>query len=174
MATYPLGRSIPACAGEPNASLLLIHFRVNPRVCGGAAVRWQSAAGERWVNPRVCGGAVRALLNLCRGQSPRVRGSRIQIPVSHLGERSIPACAGEPIASPLPGYARVNPRVCGGATRSRHILTGRVNPRVCGGADGAGHEDVSAVNPRVCGGAGGVALFAGPWGQSPRVRGSQA
>ncbi len=70
--------SIPACAGEPqNHKSLVPTQKVDPRVCGGAAM------GIDWM--------VRD-----EGRSPRVRGS----PHIHGGgndrARSIPACAGEP------------------------------------------------------------------------------
>ncbi len=172
-------RSIPACAGEPagpdrGAGI----WQVDPRVCGGASV-------------------TRCRLSPLGGRSPRVRGSpdTLVIVVDRVG--SIPACAGEPIATPRPAPGwRVDPRVCGGAVRcacSRSPLRGR-SPRVRGSlADGgqqaandgsipacAGEPMVrrcvprsTGVDPRVCGGACGR-MYCG-WrslGRSPRVRGS--
>ncbi len=71
-------RSIPACAGEPvvygHPSVL---YGVYPRVCGGAG--WELLG-----------------VSLCRGLSPRVRGS-LGLDLAALErDRSIPACAGEP------------------------------------------------------------------------------
>ena len=72
-------RSIPACAGEPDASCEIQTIAsVYPRVCGGTAVllrRYERALGL----------------------SPRVRGNRSFPPSAQLKTRSIPACAGEPI-----------------------------------------------------------------------------
>ena len=70
--------SIPACAGEPRASMTL--------------------AASPWVYPRVCGGTLigrETDMNL-NGLSPRVRGNlaRRVVDPAHYG--SIPACAGEP------------------------------------------------------------------------------
>ena len=79
------GRSIPACAGEPN------EIR-----------QWASLL---WVYPRVCGGTSRDefLGHSCSGLSPRVRGNPVGDLGSHRCLRSIPACAGEP-ALPLPRH----------------------------------------------------------------------
>ena len=73
-----LERSIPACAGEPLAPLLLeLSKRVYPRVCGGTATQMSA---KNWL----------------MGLSPRVRGNLQDslVPIILLG--SIPACAGEP------------------------------------------------------------------------------
>ena len=73
------GRSIPACAGEPNTSLgLRLMRKVYPRVCGGTGVT-EYKKGED------------------NGLSPRVRGNRWLALLAYLIFRSIPACAGEPI-----------------------------------------------------------------------------
>ena len=71
-------RSIPACAGEP----------------------WLAGlkAYSLWVYPRVCGGTD-SPEPTCRssyGLSPRVRGNRSKRGHPECGQRSIPACAGEP------------------------------------------------------------------------------
>ena len=90
-------RSIPACAGEP---------RVRPGALTGTTVY-----------PRVCGGTPpsRPGVSQHEGLSPRVRGN---LPISQGhgdSQRSIPACAGEPILRER-GYngGTVYPRVCGG------------------------------------------------------------
>ncbi len=91
----------PACAGEPRRE-------------------WGSAMGEQ-VYPRVCGGTkvqVRpALVN--QGLSPRVRGNPGESSPHNLTQRSIPACAGEPLSH---GYTTsmiaVYPRVCGGTVKA--------------------------------------------------------
>ena len=91
--------SIPACAGEPFASLVPpTAIQVYPRVCGGATAR------PGWAG---------------RGQglSPRVRGSLTVDIRSRLVEGSIPACAGEPELQMSRVWERgVYPRVCGGAS----------------------------------------------------------
>ena len=72
-------RSIPACAGEPQACHRgHIWYRVYPRVCGGT-----------------CQGVGRNAYG--RGLSPRVRGNRHKRYGVPLDFRSIPACAGEPL-----------------------------------------------------------------------------
>ena len=112
-----VGRSIPACAGEP------IHVRYYGDFAG--------------VYPRVCGGTTetRGGILANSGLSPRVRGN-LRSPI--LGERcvgSIPACAGEPRAT-RPGQRRpqVYPRVCGGtvSVMAYGRTHGGLSPRVRG------------------------------------------
>ena len=90
-------RSIPACAGEPAASLPSAEvIRVYPRVCGGTYVCIRLNARRKGLSPRVRGnhGAPERL--------PAVIGS-------------IPACAGEPPGCcPTSLHGEVYPRVCGG------------------------------------------------------------
>ena len=90
-------RSIPACAGEPR--------------------RRASPSPDSTVYPRVCGGTSVSLVNTFdfSGLSPRVRGNRARLGVGVLFERSIPACAGEPVRARLYLAGQgVYPRVCGG------------------------------------------------------------
>ena len=74
--------SIPACAGEASlAAVVGRRLGVYPRVCGG------SRPDGRQRRPH-------------QGLSPRVRGKRIAVKLSHPRPRSIPACAGEaPLAN---------------------------------------------------------------------------
>ena len=114
---YELGRSIPACAGEP-ARCERRHQRlgVYPRVCGGT-----------WTTRR--------RINWGRGLSPRVRGNLTVVRQSTDATRSIPACAGEPTCQGLGGrLRRVYPRVCGGTLhRLGQIASGwGLSPRVRG------------------------------------------
>ena len=173
-------RSIPACAGEPS----------------------QPPAGQREhrVYPRVCGGTLGLHYALAAviGLSPRVRGNRVLAISRALRDRSIPACAGEPLAPfPSPDVRGVYPRVCGGTSRWRDCrrLYGGLSPRVRGNPTGicgtgttrrsipacagepAGRPELQPgppVYPRVCGGT----LCGGDqrWrqrGLSPRVRGNR-
>ena len=98
-----LSGSIPACAGEPY---------MRGRVCFDSAVY-----------PRVCGGThTSAPFHFsCWGLSPRVRGNRKKGRRTQGGDRSIPACAGEP-TSPLirATIHKVYPRVCGGTLSAIH------------------------------------------------------
>ena len=78
MAGLMIGRSIPACAGEPNRPLVMRQWRkVYPRVCGGTAAA-HSPGSRRW------------------GLSPRVRGNPSARSTRTHWSGSIPACAGEP------------------------------------------------------------------------------
>ena len=71
-------RSIPACAGEPPTPCMpTSNPRVYPRVCGGT-------------------GALVRVGQQVEGLSPRVRGNPSYERDGAAGERSIPACAGEP------------------------------------------------------------------------------
>ena len=89
--------SIPACAGEPFVGLALSREgRVYPRVCGGTLRSHRKPTFQS-------------------GLSPRVRGNLRLRQRLRIGERSIPACAGEPSLAGVPsGRTRVYPRVCGG------------------------------------------------------------
>ena len=67
--------------------------------------------------PRVCGGtAVRIRSNSPGyGLSPRVRGNPINFSFRAPDQRTIPACAGEPVvAIEINSQCRDYPRVCGG------------------------------------------------------------
>ena len=115
--TSNAGRSIPACAGEP------------PVVAAVAAVIG--------VYPRVCGGttAAAAGVPIAPGLSPRVRGNPVRPAGGCATRRSIPACAGEPVASRrLPTGLRVYPRVCGGTAVAGVVVAHPqgLSPRVRG------------------------------------------
>ncbi len=117
-------RSIPACAGEPLAlDAIRTLDEVDPRVCGGATVRYVRLPDGN-------------------GRSPRVRGSPLPGRVQVAIPRSIPACAGEPpVCEMSHSLATVDPRVCGGAYSFPDGLTpamGR-SPRVRGSPFEEGH-----------------------------------
>ena len=155
-----LHRSIPACAGEPNAS--------------------ESVSPSSSVYPRVCGGTERVgvCIAVIVGLSPRVRGNRTRRSLYRRHRRSIPACAGEPVnllsvAAPLWVY----PRVCGGTV----IGAGQVSdimglsPRVRGNLcrDGANNARARSI-PACAGGTSRVdLLYRCQKGLSPRVRGTR-
>ena len=151
--------SIPACAGEPDhrTASPVVH-QVYPRVCGGTAA--SGGASARW-----------------RGLSPRVRGNRGNAGDAGRRVGSIPACAGEPSASPaVVENAKVYPRVCGGTGGQEGLvkeLPG-LSPRVRGNPRAApGSWSWMPVYPRVCGGTLLGMRPAGPVaGLSPRVRGN--
>ena len=93
-------RSIPACAGEPHGSALA-------STCSG-------------VYPRVCGGTIPGFHHpsFNAGLSPRVRGNLVALFTKRLLDRSIPACAGEPVVNALCCECNaVYPRVCGGTSQ---------------------------------------------------------
>ena len=92
-----IARSIPACAGEPDAGRVPYEgIEVYPRVCGGTS-------------------DVTSTSDHVQGLSPRVRGNRIAYGKVGYKRRSIPACAGEPLDCIIPPRRRgVYPRVCGG------------------------------------------------------------
>ena len=113
----PINRSIPACAGEPRST--------------------RSAKAHRWVYPRVCGGTPpdEPPAGGFGGLSPRVRGNQQPLPGYDGVPGSIPACAGEPLATPFGcRWRRVYPRVCGGTNNLRFAGNRRdgLSPRVRG------------------------------------------
>ena len=154
-------RSIPACAGEPGD--------------------YQHKRPARGVYPRVCGGTDTAAVSVMPllGLSPRVRGNRRWYSRAAAVARSIPACAGEPVAA-QPKHRRLgglSPRV-----RGNHIADGE-NPNCCRSIPACAGEPrrpcttggSRRVYPRVCGGTdGGVGMPSGSKGLSPRVRGNPA
>ena len=132
------------------------------------------------------------------GLSPRVRGNRSRFLRFFVHQRSIPACAGEPLRCRRSSdVAWVYPRVCGGTRSPNALVSPRLglSPRVrgnrctigcgwrCAGSIPAcAGEPLAAtsppyprrVYPRVCGGTGVAAcvpLFGR--GLSPRVRGNR-
>ena len=88
--------SIPACAGQPNACLILSNMlKVYPRVCGATPKR-------------------NHVPSVPQGLSPRVRGNLPEALAHPLSARSIPACAGQPGRRECIAFReRVYPRVCG-------------------------------------------------------------
>ncbi len=96
VSSNPYG-SIPACTGEPPLRAhSLCRRRVYPRVHGG------TTAASLFRMPR-------------GGLSPRARGNHAQHLLERVDHRSIPACTGEPSASPsMYCLYSVYPRVHGG------------------------------------------------------------
>ena len=85
----------------------------------------------------MCGGTFRLSTTTVPldGLSPRVRGNRLDVRTVSARDRSIPACAGEPVAGPLVGVAGgVYPRVCGGTRKGFDGWPARdgLSPRVRG------------------------------------------
>ena len=110
-------RSIPACAGEPwDTATTNQAFRVYPRVCGGTSSSSVTSSASH-------------------GLSPRVRGNPSWSSSQLLQHRSIPACAGEPLAITwLVCLDTVYPRVCGGTLVSpvTSVCAEGLSPRVRG------------------------------------------
>ena len=175
----PQQGSIPACAGEP--------------------IFLQIPQGDGRVYPRVCGGTgeCRILILGGEGLSPRVRGNPVFQALQNGGNRSIPACAGEPLFTAGPPYpGPVYPRVCGGTglMATVAVVMSGLSPRVRGNLGEAvnrasldwsipacaGEPFVSGgrlhnarVYPRVCGGTGNPGgRYRAVIGLSPRVRGN--
>ena len=131
------------------------------------------------------------------GLSPRVRGNRTWARVGNSGNRSIPACAGEPreLELQLP-QTTVYPRVCGGTDRmnQKDFAALGLSPRVrgnqsaklrylivsgsipaCAGEPPSPPRTAARprVYPRVCGGTARVLIhLVKNKGLSPRVRGN--
>ena len=176
---HPLGRIIPACAGNSCPTPRLASTDTDhPRVCG-----------EQTFDHR---------LNLnVRGSSPRVRGTvrRKRLPATAV--RIIPACAGNSL-QPVGHNAHIpdHPRVCGEQTLASCIFckASGSSPRVRGTESSsrmfqpqgriipacAGNRAHSKCrfrrqtdHPRVCGEQAGIVPVMVPTpGSSPRVRGT--
>ena len=172
-------RSIPAPAGEPG---VLCRFgvigKVYPRACGGTRGR-------------------PTLVPDGEGLSPRLRGNPVGVPGDCLVRRSIPAPAGEPMASANRcSGTMVYPRACGGTVLPLDGLEcpGGLSPRLRGNLLGlvlSSHSTGSipapagepvelprrvhhrGVYPRACGGTSGAVHFGNATGGlSPRLRGN--
>ena len=152
--------------------------KVYPRVCGGTSI---------WTFSR----------DNLRGLSPRVRGNPVGRLHEYYSQRSIPACAGEPVAHTCAlCSSTVYPRVCGGTacTPPYSFPESGLSPRVRGNRPpgssrlrrlgsipacaGEPHSynvllhDVP-VYPRVCGGTIIMSIMLCSFsGLSPRVRGN--
>ena len=130
-------RSIPACAGEPDAVPRCAEGgTVYPRVCGGTAAG--RAAGRRMM-----------------GLSPRVRGNPRPARSGGTPHRSIPACAGEPDwRQPHLTIGMVYPRVCGGTCGfpRASIRANGLSPRVRGNRVPHGGEHLPQGSIPACAG----------------------
>ena len=109
--------SIPASAGEPRLPCRIGHsISVYPRECGGTIKEG-------------------SLIGNMRGLSPRVRENRYQNLRRDIGQRSIPASAGEPWNGYRAGcMSEVYPRECGGTVRRTEMTMYQpgLSPRVRG------------------------------------------
>ena len=171
--------SIPACAGEPLwENYRYLCARVYPRLCGGTPLEIIGAT-------------------ISDGLSPPVRGNLEEGGLLYYLDGSIPACAGEPIASSAGSSTRrVYPRLCGGTSdrtntsqapqglsppvRGNHCDSCRPNScrrsiPACAGEPMliATRQLSRKVYPRLCGGTAEVETKA--WlgsGLSPPVRGN--
>ena len=148
----------------------------------------------------MCGGTFQPVNQpaVIRGLSPRVRGNHNAANCYHVWVRSIPACAGEPVAGCfLLLHPWVYPRVCGGTVtpEARQAIVAGLSPRVrgnrrtiifrhslfrsipaCAGEPSSSGPTTTtpAVYPRVCGGTeDGSGLRSDSRGLSPRVRGNR-
>ncbi len=113
----PLGRFIPACAGNATSSMRRRSSKsVHPRVCG------ERLRGAEWFECAV-------------GSSPRVRGTRFPGAATCQCSRFIPACAGNALdhAKDI-SRGSVHPRVCGERTVTAGATTTQTgsSPRVRG------------------------------------------
>ena len=151
------------------------------------------------VYPRVCGGTSEGRFGGAKplGLSPRVRGNPVNRDFAAARQRSIPACAGEPLLGFFVAVLKtVYPRVCGGTrTRADTLLAdGGLSPRVRGNRWHYRHHALPCrsipacagepcgigvcagdgrVYPRVCGGTFDSTLRSSlELGLSPRVRGN--
>ena len=149
---------IPACAGQPSASLIRTSLsRAYPRVCGA------TDEGQR-------------LLHDLQGLSPRVRGNPGGRGLFPPTRRPIPACAGQPpTATMRRPCMRAYPRVCG-ATLGQLGLDawlGGLSPRVRGNLLAAvwGRLSLGPI-PACAGQPSAPCRGSAAWGAYPRVCGA--
>ena len=137
------GRSIPACAGEPDVtSHPALSVAVYPRVCGGTTVATRTVSSSAGLSPRVRGNR--------GGGSGRLRRTEVYPRV----------CGGTRERRPhrRPALQRVYPRVCGGTFTRVHRWAGAwmrgLSPRVRGNraSSAEGNTPIeSGLSPRVRG-----------------------
>ena len=156
----PRVRFIPACAGNTLMSDAgKVRYTVHPRVCGEHGPRRRGSG-------------------MCRGSSPRVRGTPFRQGATSSNGRFIPACAGNTMKMFWPSVRRtVHPRVCGEHAQLRRygFQCKRFIP-ACAGNTQEITVDWSAntVHPRVCGEhAVPTRALQASHGSSPRVRGTR-
>ena len=111
-------RSIPACAGNTLLIVLAAKHRSgpSPRVRGTLPKGAEAQNPLPGPSPRVRGTPLvqHGRVTLLCGPSPRVRGTPLQGGSLAPPDRSIPACAGNTIATqPCNALFAVHPRVCG-------------------------------------------------------------
>ena len=110
------GRS-PRVRGRPRGTVVPLRRRRSIPAGAGETMLLPPGAGPVQVDPRGCGGDMIMRYESCAlpGRSPRVRGRRAWLRAGPGPGRSIPAGAGETIASAFFfSSIRVDPRGCGG------------------------------------------------------------
>ena len=151
-------RFIPACAG--NSPSGVTGARPRPRfipACAGNSSEMSMPSTSSPVHPRVCGELIELNTKLVEGagSSPRVRGTLGQHEDAQLGERFIPACAGNSVSVWCSkSMTAVHPRVCGELLGVCLFAVGAAgsSPRVRGTRRATAHRGSRrAVHPRVCG-----------------------
>ena len=174
-------RFIPACAGNSRRSRFLLPARLRfiPACAGNSSLRSTGPVSST-VHPRVCGELrLRKQRSLhASGSSPRVRGTPVPAIRRRVGNRFIPACAGNSSHRPPRRHAAaVHPRVCGElvALNERRPQSERFIPACAGNSSTApSRPTLTAVHPRVCGELiANEAVEARVAGSSPRVRGTR-
>ena len=177
----------------------ILQIRFIPAPAGNATAVYASATGIP-VHPRACGERSCACISaaISAGSSPRLRGTRAQLPCKVLALRFIPAPAGNAWRGGAVRWSRsVHPRACGERSRWKEKggLEDGSSPRLRGtpltgvGATGATRfipapagnapETLPAwgfrsVHPRACGERGPTASASRkPGGSSPRLRGTR-
>ena len=117
--TFPLPSSSglsPHARGNQVLSLGATVYIGSIPKCAGKPINRRFQFSEAKVYPRMRGETLLVLEDLAdvTGLSPHARGNPFDVPVVHLGEGSIPACAGKPgLAESLHGGFGVYPRMRG-------------------------------------------------------------
>ena len=117
---HPLSGSSPRVRGTGSAPALCLPVGRFIPACAGNSAFLELSTGVGSVHPRVCGEQA-GLQLICAGDigsSPRVRGTDLKFPSSFFYPRFIPACAGNSTDHVKYGVrAAVHPRVCGEQSR---------------------------------------------------------
>ena len=130
----------PRARGNPEFLALANAWRGSIPACAGEPAAMRQARSLMPVYPRVRGGTVThpGAGTSSKGLSPRARGNPNPLRGVGLSARSIPACAGEPIAAAQwRVWCSVYPRVRGGTSRAAVIA-----------CDGGGSIPACAGEPR--------------------------
>ena len=149
-------RSIPACAGEPDALNSVCLRTVYPRVCGGTDPARQFIDDPTGLSPRVRGNPGLHLIPASFAGSIPACAGEPHLTHTDLTSRSIPACAGEPRSKLQRMSSKRSIPACAGepifARKGRATCDQGLSPRVRGNQQRGKRNDLANGSIPACAG----------------------